>query len=669
MRNTMSSPPRRPVLARARPAFLSNAFRRAATGLIAGTALLLAACGGGGGGGGPEPQPPPVIGQAADFWVTSADSTWVMDGTDRTGPVPISYRDKITIGAPMMLAGRQLVRFEATRPFNDDPLPQYRSFDAAEGVRAWLEGVPTTLALSYIELPAQIRAGSYRALDVTETVPGGTLNTRIDVNIVGFEPLVTPGASFASQALHTDHTFTFTATANGQSESRSAVMSLWYAKGLGIVRQQIGGSAQSSVSIDERLAGVMSGTIRAGVIGNLDLLTNLAPAGSSLSVGHPGVASDGAGYLVAARALDAALNARVQASYVGADGRVRWSLPAIADLGLGAPYDEFDSIAVTWDGQAFWIVARVDRPTGTGNAGLMRQRVTPSGALLDGPSGAPLASGLSGVWPALASDGQQVVAAYARWRDAPTYTYALYATLLNRDGSVARAEQMLVDVGNGNAGYPSIAYNAAAHEYLLGFERGSPRDVAAVRLSSDAGMLDPQPVDLCTAPQDQGGISVAAFGTAFVTLWIDGRSGPGSGMPERAVYAGRISAEGVPMDGAPALGGMAVDETMTSRFGTAAAGNADAALLLWTRGTYPSQLPTPGVFGHWVAAGAAIAPDSAMDRTITLESPSDPIARLMAPAAATDGSGFLAVWVDNVELIGMTKAVRGALVYPRYVGP
>ena len=654
---------------------ITNLIRAAsALGAAAMFLTLAASCGGGGGGGGgsPPPAPPQVIGTAADFWVSSTGSVWTLDGIDRTSGTPVQYRDRITLGNPMIVAGRMLARFDASRPFNDMAGPQYRSYDGVEGIRLWLEAVPTALDRSYIELPNNVTVGSYKAYEVTEAVPGGTLTLRIDVNVVGFEPLSMTGVASAARALKSVHTFTATATsAGGQTATASSTLTFWYIKNLGVVKQQLVDPSVPAPNntITEELAGAISTVvvppILTGVVGDFDLLTGIAPPSSTLNIGRPGVASDGQGYLVAARSIDASLYAHVYAVYVDGQGRALWARQVIDDLGLASVFDEHGPVAVTWDGATFWIVALNERPIG-GTSGLVRQRVTPAGVLLDGPSGVSMAAGS---WPALASDGNNVLAVYGRNLGAPSFDWALYGTLYARNGTVVTAERQLALLGSGTSGFASAAFNGG--RYLVAYERDAltfpyERDLFFRRLDAAGLPLDSGPMALSTAAKHQSNVSIAPWASDFATVWIDGRAVASMSQPERAIYGGRIrGSDGHLIDGVDAFfAGVALDTEMTSRFGTAAAANAQSGLLLWTAGAYPAPgATTPGILGHYLGAGAALDSPAGFTPDRQLGSLSSPqvLGRLMAPAAATNGNGFLAVWAE----IESMQAVRGALVFAR----
>jgi hypothetical protein len=627
---------------------------------------LLAACGSGGGGGGGGGGPGPVIANAADYWSASQAAFWSYDSKDNA--LNRVYRNRVTMGAPLALGGRTLQRFDYTLPF-DDPTAagaQYRSLDP-EGIHAYLEATPTSLAFSYVELPAQIRQETYRAFEMTEQIPGGSQTLRIDVTVAGFENLVLPAGRF-DNALKAVQRFTVTVTINNQTATAFSDLTLWYARGIGVVRQTLDDPSQIPRvgTYVEQLAGLRLPTVRAGVIGEFVLLDALTPAISSVTTGQPGVASDGTGHLVAARSMDPATFAtRIVAAYVDADGVVVWSKTVIDNLGVAsAPGDYPDPVAVAFDGTDFWIVARTSTLNSTT---LVRQRVSPAGTLRDGTDGATIGDG---TWPRLASNGTSVLLVLARNLGGPAFDWAMFATLFAPGGTVLRAEQQIALPGNGNSGFAAVTANGG--QYLVSYEIGDPRDVNALRIDATGTVLDATSIVVSAAANTQGSSAVAPWGgTDFVTLWIDGRN-YGAGTGQFDIFGARVAATGTLLDGPAASGGVALNRRASERFGTAGAAGAKGTLLAWTAGSFAGTTSVPsGVFARRFAPGAAfVVADPTTDGILVgLLGAQDVAVRTMAPAVSASPDGYLVAWIHNTESSGTSKSVRGALVYPPVGGP
>lgn len=633
--------------------------------LLGAAVMLLVACSSGGGGGGDDPENSrPIIGVASEYWSADTAGVWFYDGRDHQSGR--TYRNRATIAPSMNLGGRTLIGFSYSLPFNDPAVAgtQYRSYET-DGVHAYLEATPTDVAQSYLELPSDIRQGTYTAYRNTETAPEGTLTMQIDVTVVGFERLSLPAGDVVD-ALKAEQRFTATLTAGGVTTSASSTLHLWYAKGLGIVKQTLDDpTAVPNVgTYVEELAGVMAGPTRAGVVSELRPLDDLAPAVSSLTTGRPGVASDGAGYLVAARRLNGATQeTEIVAAYVDGKGQTVWNKTAIANLGNATGTGSYDDpVAVAFNGSNFWIVARSSALNSTT---LLRQRIALDGTLLDPPGGTAIADG---TWPVLASNGSSVLFLAARSEGEPLFDRGLYGTLFAPDGAPIHSEQLVALPGAGNSGYASAT--ASGGQYLVSFQLAEPRDIHAVRIGSTGTLLDLAPIVLSTGPNSRGNSAVAAWGaTGFAALWPDARgyAGTGGGFD---IYGARIDGGGSLLDGPPAGGGILLDRRASERFGVAAASGAKGSLLAWTRGSFSgSSTETSGVFARRFAGGELAVADPASDGLLLGLASETPGARLMAPAVAASATGHLAVWVVNEEAAGQQKSVRGALVFPPLAAP
>jgi hypothetical protein len=200
-----------------------------ATTLAAG---LLAACGGAGS----DSAEADELGRAVDYWSADAASHWIFDGRDNVDG-GAAFRQRTTIGAPLQRFARTLVRFQHSRPFNNPfgATWEYRTHDAVDGIRTFLDTDPASFARSYVELPPQIERGTYRAYEGSEPEGSGTRSVRIDVTIVGLEDLALP-AGRVGRALKTVLRVTITRTI-GAPTTQVTTLTRWYARRLGIVRQ------------------------------------------------------------------------------------------------------------------------------------------------------------------------------------------------------------------------------------------------------------------------------------------------------------------------------------------------------------------------------------------------------------------------------------------------
>lgn len=631
--------------------------------------VALSACGGGGGGGGGggASSPGPVIGAAADYWAADPNSVWLFNGRDNTQNT--TYRNRITMGPSQVLGGRTLARFNDTLPFNDPSSvgSQYRSLDS-DGIRIYLEDSPTSIDASYLELPAQIRQGSYLAFERIDAFPGGTETFQIHVDIIGFETLVLPAGTFVD-ALKTRHRFTVTAQDDEGNALGTAVLNLnfWYAKSVGPVKVTLDDpSAMPATDTVEELAGFIVPGIKAGVVGEFLLLDDLDSGSSALTTGRPGVASDGTGYLIAARRFDGS-NAQIVATYLDSNGRAVWSKTVIDESGV-TPLDGWyeHPVSVAFDGTNFWIVAKTSSLYSYTN--ILRQRVSPAGVLADPAGGVLIANG---AWPVLASRPGSVLLVHVASAGSPTWESVLYATLFLADGTVARSEQEIARFGNASNGAAAVAVNG--DRYLVTFEVADAyllsRDLKAVRIDSTGSLLDSTPIEVSSAGEDQESSAVAPWGgTDFVSLWQDSRN---YGFQNADIFGARISAGGLLLDDPAATGGVELNHEAEYRDGTAAATGVRGTLLAYTVGSYASLTTAPsGIFARVFEPNAefSVSNPTSDGVLVGLVTNHDTSVLLMAPAAAANSESHLVVWVYNSSGT-ISKSVRGALVFPLYMSP
>lgn len=641
-------------------------------------ALVLASLSGCGGGGGSDPSsgqttaPGPVIGSAADYWVDDPNAVWLFDGLDNAKTFGSkTYRNRITVGTPVNLAGRSLVPFLDTLPFNDPTAvgPQYRSLDG-DGIRSFLEDVPTSVTQSYIELPTQIRQGSYVAYQQTEILPGGSETLQIVVDVIEFETLTLPAGVFTN-ALSVQHQFNYSEYDQfGQLVGAATVtLHFWYAKGIGLVKVAIddpNASPSTNTQVEE-LTGVIlpSVSIKAGVVGELVLLDNMASGNSALTTGRPGVASDGTGYLVAARKYDGT-TAQIVATYLDGDGRSVWSQAVIDQSGVTPLVGSFEEpVSVTFDGTNFWIAAKSSAQNG--QTDILRQRVSPSGVLADSNSGVLVANGF---WPVLATNGNSVLLVYARFEGSPVNGWILYSVLYDANGSVVRAEQSIAAL---DSALESAAIAVNGGQYLVTYATGMPyaQDLRAVRIDSAGTVVDATPIAVSTAAASQNSCTVAPWGANdFVSVWADARQ---YGFQNADVVGARISGSGVLLDGPPTTGGVVLHRLGEQRDGTASATGARGTLIAWTSGSFanPSLTSAPtGIFGRIFSPGSsfAVSDPTVPGTLIGLVTEHDTSVQLRAPAASANGSGHLVVWVYNSNG-SLAKSIRGSLIFPAYASP
>ena len=472
--------------------------------------------------------------------------------------------------------------------------------------------------------------------------------------MAGFQDISLPAGEFRG-ALKTTQTFTVTLTTSTGTGTGASTAEFWYAKGIGVIKRVLTDPnlPAGANAFTEQLAGVMTANLKAGVVGEYDLLQNLSSGSSAISTGRPGAASDGNGFLVVAHKVDgSSFVSRLVATYVERDGTLRFADRVIVDnMGPTSPYTDYGPIHVAWDGARFWVVAE-----GT-TGGVLRQRVTSDGAVLDGANGTVLIG--DGFLPAIAIESGRVLVAYSRYDMFSGRT--LYANAYNADGSLVADSRIIAVIGPTSA-VPSVTGHAG--EFLVTFEKGDPSDLMATRIDMTGWVMDPTGIAVSTAALSQWGSEVTGWGSSgFVAVWQDGRVGP----YQYNIMASRMTSDGSLLDGPSAAGGVVMCGLAIERFGTAAADGASGTLIGWTVGSYASSSsPAAGIYGRLYKPDAEFTTAAAPTVRYGLLSQQDYATRLMYPVAAAGAEGFLMAWVHNTESFGAMKSVRGALVFPRY---
>lgn len=160
-------------------------------------------------------------------------------------------------------------------------------------------------------------------------------------------------------------------------------------------------------------------------------------------------------------------------------------------------------------------------------------------------------------------------------------------------------------------------------ESLFLFQTAS--QLQGVRLSNVGTVLDAVPQQLTTSALASSPVVVAGAGSGFLAAWKDNRGG-GYG----TLYAGRVSAAGLPLDG----DGFNVRRGAASETNPVVAGDASGYLAIWqdlSSGDYRSRLRGARLAGDGTPASGAgfdVSPKG------------------NSPSVAYDGTGFLATWVD-----------------------
>jgi hypothetical protein len=346
--------------------------------------------------------------------------------------------------------------------------------------------------------------------------------------------------------------------------------------------------------------------------------TRLTQSGSILDAGGirlgigtaPGVAFGAGNYLVVWEQDSAIRCARVTLA-----GAVIDTPLTVSGVHGAAPAVTFDGIdyLVTWGGQDLYAA-----------------RVSPAGAVLD--PGGILVSGASGVqeFPAVASDGANCL---VTWQDArPGGYYDIYGARITPQGSVLDPGGIAISTAAFSQSSPAIAFDGT--NYLVAWQdyRTTDFDIYAGRVTPAGAVLDPDGLPIATSAIYQRYPSLAYGQGSYLVTWErwDGANNQG-------IWGARIQTSGVPRDSgfciAPGVGSFAP-----------AVSGGSGYLVAWEKS---------GIWANWVDTSGAV------------RYPTDAPVYAAAnnqrqPGAAFNGTHYLVVWQD--ERAGDTADIRGIRV-------
>jgi MYXO-CTERM domain-containing protein len=167
------------------------------------------------------------------------------------------------------------------------------------------------------------------------------------------------------------------------------------------------------------------------------------------------------------------------------------------------------------------------------------------------------------------------------------------------------------------------------------------------RIAADGTPLDPEAIELTTERADV--VDVVYDGADFVVTWVRHTGGEGDGSPFRFL---RVSPEGAVSDATP-------EEPLlgSSYYTIASASDGTHTLLVGDPRSAESTLGAVLVDQQ----GAPVSEVAAIIAREPGKPPYDSYS-VSEPAASFDGTGYLVVWHDGVEVLGQRVSATGALV-------
>jgi hypothetical protein len=599
----------------------------------------------------------------------------------RPGASPQAVLKTVEDFGEQTVAGRKVHRFEHSWSlFEATSETEYRYFDGRAIRNVVPLGTLFGVALppeDYAEVPAPLREGETTTvvdrsvwIDIDGDSIPDPLRIEVRTTLASVATLSVPAGDFrgllrARQNL----TATATSSATGQSASAGAVLTTWYAPGVGIARRVYEDSTLPAPNntVTEELAGVVFGTVRAGLVPANVALDGIGAGNDSGTPGSIDFALSGSGPFMTVAASQAGT---VEGAIHDGNGSLVWRGTV---LSASPPY-RLAAAAVAFDGMDFRVVASRTIPYNSPTEyALVGQRITATGGLRDGVSGVVLDSGIA--------DGSQTLAGLhasaqqgsllVSWGRYDTTYVPVGPGLVTQRGYVI--EGRLFDAQQAPAaprfelgsGLPaSLALRDG--QYIV-VNRG--QDEAVTTLSSWAVGADGVPVSL--APQTVSRTPLLKTGSklqlAGGELWLSYSewSGP---VPVSAasVVVARLGRDGALLDGTPDAPGRILLASDAARGTGMLAIGASRSLLTWSEGWNAVRAT---LFDSGVLTGAAQLPS-----TFTAIAP-DTLGGVGGPSrtivmAADTGPAMLVGWLDNEQSAATpSDRVMFSLFFPRYAAP
>lgn len=621
---------------------------------------MIAGCGGGGSGGTESGQS-----LSGEYYPEAQGDTWSYDATSSASSSP--YFDTIRVtGTATVLGSTATIFLEENLENSGVPIEEYYRKDS-RGITYYGNNDPddwiNAALVPYDEMlfgqPLNAltlfnRMGVDTGRDLDADGVSERMDARAVVRFDQFEPLVTTAGSFSSVAR-------VTATVNldlhysrlGTIPSVETITE-WRSQNFGLLKQIYSAEVGGNVFTDTMdIRGLRVNGVGAGYLTPQVLAPDIArPISDAFDLGRHAVGTDGAGFLLVTRQQTNIPNISPTAKWSGrivlANGTV---LPAFDMSSVDSHFN--GEAAVAYDGSNYLAI------TGTAGgvsapSGLYGQRVTPAGGLVDPAPGFSVAPGA--ISPAIAYGGGVYLIAYLK----PAQD-DVFGVVVQPPNVVV--PEFTIHNGTGIIRSPSVAFDGV--NFLIVWARsaasGTPEtaDIFAARVASDGTVLDSS-IPLSTAQEAQDHPQVACDGANCLVLWRDGRNYPNGDM-----YGTRIDSNGTLLDGPADIGGIAVATGIDANAGyPGLAYTGTEYIAAWSRGAFVNNPGGPtGIYTARIATNGSVSL-GASSTGVAVSGPPAAATRLYFVAMAGGSGGTLATWLNNSELVGSTKSVSGALIFP-----
>jgi len=198
------------------------------------------------------------------------------------------------------------------------------------------------------------------------------------------------------------------------------------------------------------------------------------------------------------------------------------------------------SPTVAFDGTSYLVVWS-DRRRGT--LDIYGARVQPSGVVAD-PEGIPISVATSHPdFPAIASGA---TGCFVVWQDFRNGTYDIYGARVDSSGVVLDPDGIAISCDVEVQQFPDLAFDGTNYLVVWSDKRGGDRDIYGARVESSGAVLDPQGIEILSAPEEQWWPSVRFDGTNYFVVWE--HENEWLGRPDYDIYGTRVNQSGGVLD-------------------------------------------------------------------------------------------------------------------------
>jgi len=476
------------------------------------------------------------------------------------------------------------------------------------------------------------------------------------VNVVGFETLTVPAGTFTDAIkIESDVSITLRMSQDGSVVTVHGVYTYWYAANVGLIKRDsvFTGPDGQTETIEEKLTGH-----------NIILASNLATDDTDTEApGKPAVGHDGTNFLVVTRKVVSEFDSTMIGLLVSESGDVLNTFDiATADTGGYLTSNRAD---VAFDGNNYLVVFGQ-------NGQIAGQIVTPTGQVLDGPSGFSITTTDTNTHPVVAFDGTNFLVV---WQKYINNSYDIYGSRVSPNGQVLG--EFLIFTATGDQSSPTIAFDGNNSLVLWSDTRSGSgpsddTDIYGTRVTSQDVVLDPLGIPVCNAGGMQDTPVLAFDGNNYFAVWTDGRIYEGSigQIPGLDIYGARIAMDGTVLD----IDGIPINTVQYMDFN----GKANPSItfdgsnyfIAWKTGSYINH-PPAGIFATWVSpSGQVITKDMGEDGLSISGPPSGywypsspyPSSSYYYPVTELGTNNMFVSWMNERDLSGTAKDIRAALL-------